>query len=110
MQLLEEVFCGSPSFVHVLRGPTYIIEFANDTYARMGGGRKLIGCPLFEAVPELSSVCYQSLLAQVRTAGQPFIGWEIAVMLAHAPGGRRKPFSTWFICHWSTPRDPGCHR
>jgi hypothetical protein len=30
MQLLDEVFSRSPSFVHLLAGPAYVIEFANE--------------------------------------------------------------------------------
>ncbi|MFL6719741.1 MAG: EAL domain-containing protein, partial [Burkholderiaceae bacterium] len=86
MQLLEEVFRRSPSFVHVLRGPAYVVEFANETYTRMVGQRDLIGRPLFDAVPELSSARYQSVLAKVRATGEPFVGREIAVMLAGEPG------------------------
>ncbi|WP_194715664.1 bifunctional diguanylate cyclase/phosphodiesterase [Noviherbaspirillum soli] len=86
LQLLEEVFRRSPSFVHVLRGPAYVVEFANEAYTRMVGNRDLIGRPLFDTVPELSSARYQSILAQVRASGEPFVGREMAVMLASGPG------------------------
>ena len=85
LQLLEEVFRRSPSFVHVLRGPSYVLEFANETFQRMVGQRDLIGRPLFDAVPELGSARYQSILAQVRASGEPFVGREMAVMLAPGP-------------------------
>jgi len=86
LQLLEEVFRRSPSFVHVLRGPAYVVEFANEAYTRMVGHRDLIGRPLFDSVPELGSARYQSMLAQVRASGEPFVVREMAVMLASAPG------------------------
>ena len=86
LQLLEEVFRRSPSFVHVLRGPAYVVEFANEAYIRMVGHRDLIGRPLFDAVPELGSARYQSILAQVRASGEPFVGRDMAVMLASEPG------------------------
>jgi diguanylate cyclase (GGDEF)-like protein/PAS domain S-box-containing protein len=86
MQLLDEVFRRSPSFVHVLGGPGYTIEFANEAYCKLVGRRELLGRQLFEAVPELLSVSYEAILAGVRATGQPHVGREQPVMLARAPG------------------------
>jgi diguanylate cyclase (GGDEF)-like protein/PAS domain S-box-containing protein len=86
MQLLEEVFSRSPSFVHLLAGPAYVIEFANEAYCRLVGRDDLLGRQLFDAVPELVSARYEAMLAGVRATGQPFIGREQPVMLARTPG------------------------
>ena len=45
IELLEEVFRTAPSFLHVLRGPDFIFEFANDAYYQLVGRRELIGQP-----------------------------------------------------------------
>ena len=51
IELLEEVFRTAPSFLHVLRGPDFVFEFANDAYYQLVGRRELIGRPAFEALP-----------------------------------------------------------
>ena len=86
MQMLEEMFRRSPTFVHVLRGPGYVVEFANDAYCKLVGRNDLLGRPLLEALPELASAHYQSLLAEVRATGQPYVGRGQPVMLARTPG------------------------
>jgi diguanylate cyclase (GGDEF)-like protein/PAS domain S-box-containing protein len=86
MQLLDEVFRRSPSFVHVLRGPAYVVEFANEAYYSLLGGRELLGRKLLDAAPELAAAGYEAILAAVRATGQPYVGREHAVMLARTPG------------------------
>ena len=92
MRVLEEVFRRSPSFLHVLRGPDYVFEFANEAYYQLVGRRDLVGRPLFEALPELASARYQALLTGVRATGEPFIGREQPVMLARTPGGQPEEY------------------
>jgi diguanylate cyclase (GGDEF)-like protein/PAS domain S-box-containing protein len=90
MQLLDEVFRRSPSFVHVLGGPDYLVEFANEAYCSLLGHRELLGRKLFDAVPELASAGYEAVLATVRATGQPYVGREQPVLLARGPGGARE--------------------
>ncbi|MDB5760410.1 MAG: hypothetical protein JWM30_3699, partial [Burkholderia sp.] len=86
LKLLDEVFGRSPSFVHVLGGPDYVIEFANEAYRTLLGRHELLGRQLFDAVPELLSARYDTILAGVRATGQPYVGREQPVMLARTPG------------------------
>ena len=86
LQLLEEVFRRSPSFVHVLGGPGYVIEFANEAYCTMVGRHDLLGRELFDIVPELAAAGYEAILAAVRATGQPHVGREQPLMLARTPG------------------------
>jgi diguanylate cyclase (GGDEF)-like protein/PAS domain S-box-containing protein len=86
MRLLEEAFRCAPSFLHVLYGPDFIIEFANEAYYRLVGRRGLVGRPLFEALPGMVSARYQGLLSQVYSTGVPFIGRAQPVLLPGNPG------------------------
>ena len=79
--MLRKVFEASPSFLHVLRGPEFIFEYANDAYYRLVGRRDLIGRPAFEAMPEAVGN-FPALIAGVMQTHQPFHGHEIPVMLA----------------------------
>ena len=86
VRLLEEVFRRAPSFLHVLRGPTFIFEFANDAYYQLVGQRDLIGRPAFDALPEAAAGGYQERISRVIATREPFYGRELPVMLARRPG------------------------
>ena len=86
MQVLDEVFRRSPSFMHVLGGPHYTIEFANEAYCKLVGPRELLDQHLLDAVPELVSAGFEAILAGVRATGQPHVGREQPVMLVRTPG------------------------
>ena len=64
IELLEEVFRTAPSFLHVLRGPDFVFEFANDAYYQLVGRRELIGRPAFEALPEAAECGFQDRLTR----------------------------------------------
>ncbi|MEO9061587.1 MAG: PAS domain S-box protein [Nitrosospira sp.] len=87
IQLLEEVFRNAPSFLHVLRGPEFVFELANDAYYQLVGHRELIGRPAFEALPETAQGGYQDRLSEVMATGEPFMGFELPVTLIRTPGG-----------------------
>ena len=84
--LLEEVFRSAPSFLHVLRGPNFVFELANEAYYRLVGRRDLIGRPAFEAMPEAAQGGFQERIARVMETREPFYGRELPIMLARAPG------------------------
>jgi signal transduction histidine kinase/CheY-like chemotaxis protein len=83
--MFREILEASPSFLHVLRGPKFIFEYANEAYYRLVGRRDLIGRPAFDAMPEAAGN-YPQWIAQVMETRQPFHGRELPVMLARAPG------------------------
>ena len=86
--LLEEVFRRSPSFLHVLRGPEFIFDLANDAYCRLvgRGAGDLLGRPAFAVMPEAAAGGYPERIARVMATGEPFVGRELPVMLARSPG------------------------
>ena len=79
IELLEEVFRTAPSFLHVLRGPDFVFEFANEAYYQLVGRRELIGRPAFEALPETAECGFQDRLSQVMSTCEPFVGFELPV-------------------------------
>jgi PAS domain S-box-containing protein len=84
--LLEEVFRTAPSFLHVLSGPRFVFELANEAYYRLVGRRDLIGRPAFEVMPEAADGGFQERITRVMETCEPFIGRELPVMLARSPG------------------------
>lgn len=85
-RLLEEVFRQSPAFLHVLCGPEFVFELANDAYYQLVGHRELLGRPAFVALPEARAGGFQERLAHVMATGEPFVGRELPVTLARTPG------------------------
>jgi signal transduction histidine kinase len=85
LTLLRRVLEASPSFLHVLRGPDFVFEYANEAYYRLVGRRDLIGRAAFEAMPEAAGE-YPQRITQVMVTRRPFHGNEIPVMLARVPG------------------------
>src|SRR3569833_1034225 len=84
--VLEEVFRNAPSFLHVLRGPEFVFEFANEALYELVGRRDLSGRPACEALPEAARAGYEERIARVMETGQPFYGRELPVLLARTPG------------------------
>ena len=84
--VLEEVFRATPSFIHVLQGPEFVFEFANEAYYQLVGRRDLIGRPAFAALPEAARAGYEERISRVMATGEPFYGRELPVTLARTSG------------------------
>ncbi|MEO6525254.1 MAG: PAS domain-containing protein [Gemmatimonadaceae bacterium] len=82
---LAYVFQHAPAFLAVLRGPQLVFELANDAYYQLIGHRELVGKPLFEALPELRGQGFEDLLRHVVESGEPFVGRELAILVARTP-------------------------
>lgn len=89
IELLEKVFRSAPSFLHVLRGPEFIFEFANDAYYQLVGKRELIGRPAFDALPEAAGCGFQEKLIEVMSTCKPYIGFGLPMILS--PGSGQPP-------------------
>jgi PAS domain S-box-containing protein len=84
---LRDVFSQAPSFLAVLRGPTHVFEFVNDAYQQLVGHRALVGKPVAEALPEVTSQGFLTLLDRVLQTGIPYVGRELPIMLEREKGG-----------------------
>ncbi len=87
---LRRLFEQVPLAIVVLRGPTFIIEQANEYAAAIWGHpvAEVLGRPHFEALPEAAGQGYEELLTGVRQSGQPLVLHEVVVQLARAHTGR----------------------
>jgi PAS domain S-box-containing protein len=83
---LEYVFKQAPAFLAVMRGPEHVITLANDAYFSLVGKRELIGRPMLEAIPEAAEQGFTNLLDEVLATGTPYVGREVSVRIAPAPG------------------------
>lgn len=78
-KLKEEIYqfkgllYSSTSLITFLKGPEYIIEFANDPIRKIWGkGNDVNGKPLFEVVPEVREQGVEEYLTQVYYKGEPY--------------------------------------
>ncbi|QKG59178.1 PAS domain-containing protein (plasmid) [Hymenobacter sp. BRD128] len=87
---LERVFEQAPLAIAVYRGPTYTIELANPTVARLWGRTReqLLGKGLFEALPEVAGLGYEELLDRVMATGVPHVAH--AMEAQHDRNGHRE--------------------
>jgi PAS domain S-box-containing protein len=83
---LREVFAQAPAFMAVLRGPDHVFEFANEPYRTLVGGRDVVGKRVEDVLPEVVEQGFVKILDDVLRTNQPYIGREVPVMLASAPG------------------------
>ncbi|HET9425045.1 MAG TPA: PAS domain-containing protein [Gemmatimonadaceae bacterium] len=84
---LREVFAQAPAFLAVLRGKQHVFEFVNAAYLQLVGHRDLLGKPVVEALPEVTTQGFVTLLDEVLESGVPFVGRELPVMLQREKGG-----------------------
>lgn len=83
---LSQVLLQTPAFITILRGPEHIFEYANTPYRRLVGHRDVIGKSVAEALPEITSQGFISLLDNVYQTGEPFIGREVRILLQESSG------------------------
>ncbi|RZK60123.1 MAG: hypothetical protein EOO59_07170, partial [Hymenobacter sp.] len=84
---LNELFMQAPAAICVLAGPTWVYELVNASYQRSFPGRRLLGRPLLEALPELRNTPLVTALEQVYTTGETYQAQELPVRLARVQGG-----------------------
>ena len=87
LAVMEAVWRGAPTFLHVLRGPEFVFELANPAYEVLVGRRDLVGRPAFEVLPEAVAGGYPERIARVMATREPFVGRELPVALVRTPGG-----------------------
>ncbi|MBD3887564.1 PAS domain S-box protein [Phormidium tenue FACHB-886] len=84
---LHSLLVQAPAFICIDRGPDHVFEFANPLFHQLARNRKLIGCTVREAFPELEGQGFYELLDQVFATGQPFVGNEVAAQLDRQGNG-----------------------
>ncbi len=84
---LEDLFMQAPAGICILGGPELVYELVNPGYQRLFPGRRLLGLPLLQALPELEDQPIMSILRGVYNTGVPFEGKDVLVPLARDEGG-----------------------
>lgn len=69
-QRLQQLFEQAPSFMAMLQGPQHRFELINPEYRKLIGGRDVLGKPVDEALPEITSQGFVDLLDRVFETGE----------------------------------------
>jgi PAS domain S-box-containing protein len=75
------LFMQTPALICILRGPEHRFEFVNPEYQKIFPHRQLMGNTVAEALPEVAEQGFITLLDNVYTTGETFIGKEHEIML-----------------------------
>lgn len=67
---LQQLFEQAPSFMAMLQGPQHRFELLNPEYRKLIGEREVLGKPVSEALPEVTSQGFVDLLDRVFETGQ----------------------------------------
>ncbi|MCC2546644.1 PAS domain-containing protein [Hymenobacter sp. BT175] len=85
---LQNLFTQAPALIVSLKGPTHVVELANQGFLRLFGNREMIGKPYREAVPELVKQGFFVLLDQVYQTGETYFGNEMLVNIDRTNSGQ----------------------
>ncbi len=86
-QRFVQLFDQAPSFIAVLRGPSFVYEYANSAYLRLIGDRDLIGREVIEAVPDADGQGFFELLDGVYETGIAFTARGMKLDVRPVGGG-----------------------
>ncbi|RYZ40856.1 MAG: PAS domain S-box protein [Myxococcaceae bacterium] len=86
---LNTLLHQAPVALAILEGPTHVVRLANARILELWGRTlpQVLHRPVLEALPEVANQPILTLLDRVFTTGEPFVGNEVHVRLARAPGG-----------------------
>ena len=84
---LRDVFEQAPVAVAVMTGPDLVYTITSPRYVAMLGGRKMLGLPLREALPELAGQAVIEIVRQVYETGVPFSQPERMIRLDKSQRG-----------------------
>nr|WKN37099.1 PAS domain-containing protein [Tunicatimonas sp. TK19036] len=80
---LLNLFEQAPVAIAILSGPNHVLEVANPVGAKLWGiePEKVLGLPLFDAIPDARGQGFEELLNGVYHTGEPFVGQELPITL-----------------------------
>lgn len=83
---LRRLFMQAPAGICILDGPNLVYELINPPYQKLLPGRKVLGKPIFDALPELKDQPIAAILQEVYATGKPYEGHELHVPLTNSEG------------------------
>lgn len=80
---LQSYFVQAPVGICILRGPDFIVDYANPLYLQLVDKtyEKFMDQPLFDILPELKDQPIESIMNEVYATGVPYIGEELGIYM-----------------------------
>jgi PAS domain S-box-containing protein len=100
-----QLFAHSPAAIALLRGPEFLFEYLNETFAELFFGYELLNRPLGEALPPADRLGYLSLLEQLYQTGETLVRREWPLVLAQRGG--RPAITRYFNSSYQVYRENG---
>jgi len=100
---LNSFFMQAPAGICILDGPDLVYGLVNPAYQQLLPGRKLLGRPIFEALPELVGTPLQEVLLTVYRSGEAYEINELLIPVAEYEGGPTK--DRYFSFNYQVRRD-----
>jgi len=100
---LTRFFMQAPAGICVLAGPDLVYELVNPAYQLILPNRKLLGRPIFEAMPELADQPLHDVLLNVYRTGEDYDVDELLIPVAEYEGGPTT--DRFFTFNYSARRD-----
>lgn len=88
---LSNLFIQAPIAICIFKGPTFLIELANEQMLELWGKKAgdVLNKPLFEAMPHASGQGFEEILQNVYNTGQRFVAYDLPIELQRK-GGKEK--------------------
>ena len=82
-QNLRNIILTAPVAMNIFKGPSFMVELANERMFEVWGtrGEKILGKPVFEALPEAKGFGFEELLDQVYKTGETVSADERPILL-----------------------------
>lgn len=82
-QTLQSYFKQTPVGICILKGPDFVVEFANPLYLELVDktNDEFINRPLFDTLPELKDQPIEAIMEEAYASGEPYIGEELGIYL-----------------------------
>ena len=90
-------FAGDSGFIAILRGRDLRWVFVNQAYERLFPGHSAIGETVLSTFPEAEAQGFLTLLDQVYTTGERFVGEQVPLLLHPITGGPPREFFLDFV-------------
>lgn len=80
---LQSFFKQAPVGICILKGPDFVVEFANPFYLELVDKtyEAFIDKPLFDSLPELKEQPIEGIMKKAYATGEPYIGDELGIYL-----------------------------
>ncbi|MDU0368960.1 PAS domain-containing sensor histidine kinase [Hymenobacter endophyticus] len=80
------IFEQAPVLVALLRDPGHRFEYVNPAYQALFPGRRLVGLPVAEAVPEMQTQGFVTLMDRTYRTGETYVGQAMPFTALPEPG------------------------